>query len=69
LPGGVASYLASAVDKPERLLAMKQHRTEEVMHIHLYGAQRAEVGLEDILETLTGADVDLESFAPPLQTG
>lgn len=33
---------------------------------HLDGAQRAQVGLEDILEALTGADVDLQSLTPPL---
>jgi len=35
---------------------------------HLDGALGAEVGLEDILEALAGADVDLESFAPPLSS-
>lgn len=40
----------------------------EVDYVHLDGAQRAKVGLEDILESLTGRDVDLESFTPPLLT-
>jgi hypothetical protein len=34
--------------------------------LHLDGASGAQVGLEDILQALTCADVDLESFAPPL---
>jgi hypothetical protein len=35
-------------------------------NVHLYRARGAQVRLENILQTLTGTDVDLESFAPPL---
>lgn len=38
------------------------------MLIHLYCPKRPQVGLEDILQTLTSTDVDLESFTPPLLT-
>lgn len=38
----------------------------ESMCIHLDGTKRAQVGLEDILETLSRTDVDLQSFTPPL---
>jgi hypothetical protein len=38
-------------------------------HVHLDGAQGAQVGLEHILETFTGADVHFQSFTPPLQWG
>ena len=37
------------------------------MRLHLDGAHRAQVGLEHILQTLSGIDVDLQSFAPPLR--
>lgn len=38
------------------------------MLLHFYCSKRTQVGLEDILQTLTSADVDLESFTPPLLT-
>ncbi len=35
--------------------------------IHLDRPQRAKVGLQDILQALSGTDVDAESFSPPLR--
>jgi hypothetical protein len=40
--------------------------TSDSMLLHLDGAQRAQVGLEDILKTLASADVHLERLTPPL---
>ena len=34
--------------------------------IHLDRPQRAKVGLQDILQALSGIDVDTESFSPSL---
>jgi hypothetical protein len=35
-------------------------------HVHLDGTQRAQVGLEDILQAFTSVDVHFQSFTPPL---
>jgi len=61
------SYLTRTVDKPKELkVSMKIEKVCIGACIHLDGTQRAQVGLEDILETLAGADVDPESFPAPL---
>lgn len=35
-------------------------------YLHLQGSRRTQIGLEDILETLSGANVDLQGLSSPL---
>lgn len=65
---GNISYSACTIHQPEISQLCICLLTIVNWNIHLQGTRGTQVGLQDILKTLTGADVDLQGLRSPLRT-
>ena len=63
---GHIAYTTGTVHEPKKLLVMLGLFEVESPSSHLQGSRRTQIGLKDILETLSGADVDLQGLSTSL---